>query len=127
MRSLILILSYVAFANSNEIRSVKLDSIKFDSLADPATALKASSVLSNLGIFKISGIPNLSEAQNEAFKSLSSCMSKGYLEKRDGIFETSMDDGSKRLTIGAKTSKGVLGEFTNECAKSSKVFNPLLI
>ena len=108
--------------SSTTLRSVKLDSINFQKLSDKLTALNAMRILSTIGILKISDVPNLSEAQHDIFRSLPSCLSQTYDDPHntnDEIFETIMEDGTRRLSIGAKTENGKNNNFIDNCGKSS--------
>ena len=117
-----LICGVIVCSTKAVLRSVKLDSIRFQSLTDKSTALNALHILSTVGILKITAVPDLPEAQSVVFSSLSSCLSKNYDSHatNDDIFETIMNDGTKRLTIGTKSDNGSNGRFMNDCAKSSK-------
>ena len=62
-----------AIDNVGNVRKIKLNEVSFGdlSVADDSTALFVSQVLSNQGIIKIIGVPNLTNAQFKAFNNLS--------------------------------------------------------
>lgn len=111
------VLSFLS-SSSALLKSIKLDEIRYDNLMEKLTTNKIKNLLSTVGIFKISDIPNFEIAQKDAFETLSSCL-LGHFEKDrisdDNIFETFMEDGTKRLSIGTKSHN----ELSQECGRSA--------
>ena len=89
------------------------------------TLLIASQILSTTGILKISSISGLEVSQNEAFSSLSSCL-KSNKDNKNSLFETLMNDGTERLTIGAKSKSGIAEKIPNDCGKSSTIMRSII-
>ena len=104
----------------SDIRSIKLTEISYNKLSsfDEPTVLLASQVLSSVGILKINSIPFLELSQNEAFSSLPICL-ESNADDTNKVFETVMNDGTRRLTIGAKSVNGVATAMSHNCGASS--------
>ena len=121
--SLIVLSSFVCAVFCADIRSIVLNDISYTKLSffDEPTVLLASRLLSTYGILKISSIPNLNNAQIDAFSSLSQCLASKQNDAGN-VFETLLNDGTKRLTFGVKSFGGVSEPVTHECGKSSTSF-----
>ena len=113
--------------SSSDIRTIKLMEIDYGKLSrlDDLSTKVASQVLSSVGILKISSIPGLSTSQNDAFSSLSACM-KATQDDTGRVFQTFMNDGTKRLTIGAKSISGIAEKMSSDCGKSSTTMRSII-
>ena len=121
MISLLIIFSLPFVTLSNlDIISIRLNKISYNKLSqlDESSVIFATHVLTTTGILKISSIPNLNTAQLVAFSSLSHCLETNTNDKND-VYETVMNDGRRRLTIGAKSINGQAGRISHNCGESS--------
>ena len=75
-----------------------------------------------MGAFKITGIPDFKSASELVFSSFPTCVQESYKlsdNTDDSIFSAIMNDGSMRLSVGSKNSKGVSGDMRSKCAKTA--------
>lgn len=74
--------------------------------------------LSNLGAIQIRGIPKFGIHRNRALEEAAACMevNQGDAHK---IPATRMADGSKRLSVGAKSELGLSGPISHHCGEAS--------
>jgi len=82
---------------------------------NPSTGLEIANILTNLGFLQIKNIPSFSQFKYEALKPLKTC----FDTSDEIVYETIMNDGSKRETVGGLSRNGEYLPIDNSCVDKS--------